>query len=171
MHLSAPNRGDARPGVAIDRLRSLAAVRCAAHSRSYKTPRLRHTSTAGPTSKAGLGPASAPTQPRLRHDHHGHPPFLDITAQPPRSGLSTHSAPFGLDHSDRPSRAPLLYITACSSTPHSSRTENLRPSAAASPHKPYDSNIMLAMLEPATRTPCSPRSRRPRPSRGLLHHA
>ena len=121
-----------------------------------RTPLFCHTGTAGRTSKTGLAPASAPTQPRLRHDHHGHPPFLDITAQPPRSGLSTHSAPFGLDHSDRPSRAPLLYITACSSTPHSSRTENLRPSAAASPHKPYDSNIMLAMLEPATRTSCSP---------------
>ena len=135
-----------------------------------RTPLLRHTGTAGRASRAGLGPASAPTQPHLGHDHHGHPPLLDITARPPCFGFSTHSA--GL-----PTRLPLSpslahrFSTSPNAHPPNSTSRTGRNPPPLSNCKSFktlrlehparhggalDSNIMLAMVEPSTRTSCSP---------------
>jgi len=134
------------------------------------TPSFRHTGTAGLTSKAGLGPASAPTQPHLGHDHHGHPPLLDITARPPCFGFSTHSAGLPTRLPLSPSLAHRFSTSPNAHPPNStSRTgrnppplsncksfKTLRLEHPARHGRALDSNIMLAMVEPSTRASCSP---------------
>ena len=87
LDLTNANRFDARPGAeAIDRARSSAAVRCAAHSRSYENPSApphwdrRAYLKAWPRSGFSTNSAPSLTRPPLS------PPLLDITARPPTKG-------------------------------------------------------------------------------------
>ena len=102
-----------------------------------RTPLLRHSGTAGPTSRAGLAPASVPTQRHLLRDRRDALRFSASPHSHPAPPSAPTQRPFGLDLLPPSSRTVSRHHRVLiHPTPHRARTQNLRLSEAASPQNP-----------------------------------